>query len=129
MTPTPAFISFDFDNDEDLKTLLVGQSRNSDSPFSIADWSLREAVPGNWKAEARRRIRRAEQVIVLCGTSTHTATGVSIEVELARDERKPYFLLNGRANLTCTKPFAALPSDKIYDWTWNNLKVLLRGAR
>lgn len=32
-----AFISFDYDNDSDLKTLLVGQARNPDSPFEIVD--------------------------------------------------------------------------------------------
>ena len=31
------FVSFDYDHDSDLKTLLVGQVRNPDSPFEIAD--------------------------------------------------------------------------------------------
>jgi len=43
-----AFISFDYDNDNDndndarLKDLLVGQAKNSDTPFVIADWSIKE---------------------------------------------------------------------------------------
>lgn len=39
----PVFISFDYDHDGDLTTLLVGQAKNSDSPFYIEDWSIRYA--------------------------------------------------------------------------------------
>jgi len=55
-----AFISFDFDHDEDLRNLLVGQARNPDSPFSIQDWSVKEPFSGNWKARVRERIRRTD---------------------------------------------------------------------
>ena len=34
------FISFDFDNDADLRGNLVAQSERRDSPFSIQDCSL-----------------------------------------------------------------------------------------
>jgi hypothetical protein len=40
-----------------------------------------------------------------------------------------YFLLAGRANVTNEKPNAALPSDKLYRWTWDNLKRLIAGQR
>ena len=49
MVMTRAFISFDFDHDEDLRNLLVGQARNPDSPFNIADWSVQEPFTGNWQ--------------------------------------------------------------------------------
>src|SRR5207237_4319662 len=88
-----AFISFDFDHDEDLRTLLVGQAKNPDTPFEITDWSVKEAMTGDWKEKARRRIRQVDLVIVVCGEYTHTATGVSAELNIARDEKKPYFLL------------------------------------
>ena len=32
MAAVKTFISFDFDHDEDLRTLLVGQSKHSDTP-------------------------------------------------------------------------------------------------
>lgn len=41
------FISFDYDNDLDLKTLLVGQARNSDSPFEVIDMSIKETIVSN----------------------------------------------------------------------------------
>lgn len=37
MADPRVFISFDFDHDETEKNLLVGQSKNSKTPFSIED--------------------------------------------------------------------------------------------
>ena len=53
MAKKRTFISFDYDNDSDLKTLLVGQSKNPDSPFEIVDMSIKEAIATNWKENAR----------------------------------------------------------------------------
>lgn len=124
----PVYISFDYDHDLDLKTLLAGQAKNSDSPFTIADWSIKEPSP-DWKEKARSRIRRVDEVIVLCGRHTGSATGVNAEIRLAREERKPYFLLAGRADGGNRRPTAALAGDKLYAWTWPNLKALIAGKR
>ncbi len=129
MSAPRVFISFDFDHDEDLKNLLVGQARNPDSPFSIADWSVKEPLTGDWKEKVRTRIRSVDLIIVICGEYTHTASGVATEVKIAQEEGIPYFLLWGRADKTCTKPSTALNSDKIYKWTWENLKKLISGER
>ncbi len=128
MAQTRVFISFDYDHDLDLKNFLVGQAKNEDAPFEIADWSVKTASPG-WKAEARRRIRAADVVVILCGQYTHTATGVATELTIAQDEDIPYFLLKGRKDKTCTKPTSAKSSDKMYRWTWENLKLLIGGSR
>lgn len=128
MSKTPVFISFDYDHDSDCKTMLVGQAVNKDSPFDIADWSIKEAS-ADWKDKARARIKRVEQVVVICGKYTDTAAGVNAEIKIAREEKKPYFLLNGRPNGTCKKPTAALDGDKIYKWTWDDLKALIAGNR
>lgn len=129
MAKKRVFISFDFDHDEDLRNLLVGQAKNPASPFDIADWSVKEALPGDWKEKVRERIRKTDLTIVICGESTHTATGVAEELRITREEGKPYFLLYGRSQKRCTKPKTALDSDKIYEWTWDNLKKLIGGAR
>lgn len=128
MAKTPVFISFDYDNDSDLKVLLVGQAKLPDSPFEIEDWSVKNASP-LWKEDARRRICQVKQVIVLCGLYTGSATGINAEISIAREEKKPYFLLAGRASGVNKKPSAALSSDKLYTWTWDNLKKLIGGAR
>lgn len=124
-----AFISFDFDHDEELRDALVGQAKNPGSPFSIADWSVHEAFDSNWRQKVRERIRKTDLTIVICGEHTHNAKGVAAEVSITREERKPYFLLRGRPKKTCTKPGMTLQTDKVYDWTWENLKRLIAGGR
>lgn len=124
-----AFISFDFDHDEDLRNLLAGQAKNPDSPFEIKDRSIKEPLTGDWKEKVRRRLDNIDVVIVTCGEYTHTAAGVAAELTIAREAVKPYFLLWGRSEKTCTKPKTALESDKMYKWTWENLKNLIGGAR
>lgn len=128
MAKTRVFISFDYDHDLDLKNLLVGQAKNPDSPFEIADWSVKTASSG-WREDARKRIRASDVVAVICGQYTHTATGVGVELSIAQDEGVSYFLLWGRADKTCTKPTTAKSTDEIYKWTWDNLKQLIGGAR
>lgn len=115
------FTSFDYDNDDDLRILLVGQARNPNTPFELADWSVKDALSGDWQAKVRERLRRTDRMIVLCGECTHTASGVSSEIEIARSEGKPYYLLKGRASRVCTKPKAAA-NDPMYEWTHPNLK-------
>ena len=129
MAKKRVFISFDYDHDLDLKNLLVGQSKNSDTPFEIADFSIKEAISEDWKKKARTRIKGCNVVTVICGLHTNTATGVSAEVKIAQEEGVDYFLLWGRKDKACRKPTAAKSSDKIYKWTWDNLKALIGGAR
>ena len=123
------FISFDFDHDEDLRNLLAGQAKHPDSPFEIRDRSLKEPLTGDWREKVRRRMDNIDIVAVICGEVTHTAAGVAAELQIARDASRPYFLLWGRNGKNCTKPTTALTSDKIYEWTWPNLKSLIGGAR
>jgi hypothetical protein len=123
------FSGFDFDHDEDLRNLLVGQARHPDSPFELADWSVREPFSGDWEAKVRRRIRQVDQVLVMCGEYTHMAYGVAVELRIARDEGKPYFLLWGRSGRQCGKPSTAWSTDQMYEWTWENLKRLIGGER
>lgn len=129
MAKKRTFISFDYDNDSDLKNLLVGQARNSDSPFEIIDMSIKEAIDSNWKAKARTRIKGCDVVVVICGKNTNTATGVSAELKIAQEEGISYFLLYGRSSENCVKPVGAKGTDKMYKWTWENLKALMGGSR
>jgi hypothetical protein len=48
---------------------------------------------------------------------------------MARAAGKPYFLLAGRAEKTCRRPTTAAATDKMYNWTWDNLKALVGGSR
>lgn len=123
------FISFDFDNDNDLRGNLVAQAELPDSPFSIIDYSVKNPITEKWRDEVRERIRIADLMIVICGEHTHDAAGVTAEVTIAREERTPYSLLKGRSSKTCTKPRSALKSDEIQPWTWENLKKMIADER
>lgn len=129
MTAKRLFISFDYDHDSDLKMLLVGQSKHEDSPFEIVDASVKDHLTGDWKQKVRGRISRADVVCVLCSTTTHTATGVDVELAFAKELNKPYFLLQGYKDKVCRKPANAVTTDKMYAWTWPNLKLLIHGNR
>jgi hypothetical protein len=124
----PVYVSFDYDHDATLKELLVGQAKNDDSPFFIEDWSIKDPS-SDWKDKAKSRIKRANQVIVLCGKHVDTATGVNVEIRLAREVATPYFLLAGNSDGGNKTPTAALSTDKLYRWTWDNLKTLIAGGR
>lgn len=124
-----AFISFDYDHDLEIKTLLVGQAKNPDSPFDFKDSSIKEPLTGDWKEKVRGRMDNIDVVIVLCGESTDSASGVAAELSIAKEKQKAYFLLAGYADKTCKKPKTADKDDKVYKWTWENLKTLIGGGR
>lgn len=125
---TRLFISFDYDHDRTLKEFLIGQSKLADSPFEVHDWSIKEPS-WDWKEKARQRIIRSDSVAVICGHNTHLATGVDVEIQLARQANVPYFLLAGYSSGVNRKPSAASSTDKLYTWTWPNLKALIGGSR
>ncbi len=45
MAQKKVFLSFDFDNNLEIKNSFIAQAGLPDSPFSINDYSLREAHP------------------------------------------------------------------------------------
>lgn len=122
MAKKRVFVSFDFDNDLSLKNLLVGQTRNEDSPFDVIDFSLKESQPeADWLEKATQAIKQSEVVIVLLGSKTHSASGVRKEVKVTNDLKKSRFQLKVQG----TNPSRVDAAGNVYDWTWDNLKKLL----
>ena len=128
-TKKRAFISFDYDNDEGVRHMLAGQAKLPDSTFDFKDNSVRAPLTGDWEEKVRRRMDNIDVVIVLCGSQTNKAAGVAAEVKIAQSAKKPYFLLVGYKDKKCVKPTTALAGDKMYNWTWENLKSLIAGNR
>lgn len=128
-TKKRVFISFDYDHDSGAKTMLAGQAKLADSPFDFTDASVKEPLTGDWKDKVRRRMDNIDLVIVLCGEHTHTANGVAAELTIAQEKKKSYFLLCAYSDKKCTKPVSAKSDDKMYEWTWENLKKLIAGGR
>ena len=129
MTTKSVFISFDYDNDKDLRGNLVAQAKKDESPFSITDWSVKKPIDEKWRDEVRDRIRRVDLVVVICGQQTHKASGVAGEVAIAREEKTPYFLLKGRRHKQCSRPTTAPRKKVMHPWTWPTLKELIANPR
>lgn len=117
------FISFDFDNDRALKDFIIGQSKLSDAPFDVVDYSIKEAAPEwNWEQKAENAISRSEIVIVMVGAYTYRARGVLKEVAMAREAGVPIVQIIGYRSGQYTPVSNA---GRLYDWNWDNLKKIL----
>ena len=125
MAKTKVFISFDFDYDKTLKEFIIGQAKNSDSPFEVSDHSLKEAAPEkDWLDRARRAIWRADVFIIMLGPRTKKASGVLKELEIANEKEKRKFQIIGHKD--GSEVLWAVPGGgRTYRWNWDNLKKLL----
>ncbi len=126
MVRRKVFVAFDFD-DLDVKENFIAQSKLPDAPFELIDGSISAAVPVGWPEEARRRIGGCECVIVLCGVQTHQSAGVAVEVQIAQELKKRYFLLQATRLGTPTKPKHARTDDRIWPFRWPTVVALLEG--
>jgi len=120
MAKTKVFLSYDYEYDSDMKGNLVAQSKYSDSPFSINDYSLNEKVP-DWQQKARTAIEECDVFIVLLRENTHQASGVKREVKMARQIDKKRFQLHEQKH----KPKQFQDCGDYVEWTWPNLQKYL----
>ena len=116
------FVSYDREHDEDLHDLLVEQASRSASRFQISGRSKALAPADLSDQWLHREIRKADQVIVICGEHTDSSERMGTELLIAQVEERPYFLLWGRRPIMCTKPTTARASDSMYSWTWEILQ-------
>ena len=124
MSVKKIFLSFDYDRDKELRGSFLSEAcRNSKHKF--VDCSLTSAVDEGWKKQARSRIGATDCVIFLCGDDTHTAPGVTVEMSITQQLKKPYILLRGRRKRNCSKPEGAKASDKIQSRKWKHINALL----
>ena len=119
MAKKKVFLSFDYDNDLQLKGSFISQAKNPDSPFSINDFSLQEAFPGaEWLSKAQSAIKRCDLFIVLLGDNTYRAPGVLKEVKIAKGLNKKRIQLKPQRN----DPNEILHAGKVVSWKWKNLR-------
>lgn len=122
MADPRAFISFDFDHNETEKTLFVGQSKNSKTPFSIQDWSAKSSMPpSKWEAIVEEKIKKTNMVIILVGKNMASATGVKKEIKMAKDNNVPIFgVYVGGANEYSNLP-EGLARSRVVKWEWEKI--------
>ena len=122
MADPRAFVSFDVDHDGDDKTLFIGQSSHSKTPFSHEDWSVKEPLrQSEWERLVEAKIAKTHLMIVLVGKSMSTAGGVDLEIAMAKRQDVPYFgVYVGGANSSSTLP-AGLARSRTIAWTWDGV--------
>ena len=124
MAKKKVFISYDYDNDKTLKDFIIGQAKNSDSPFEVSDHSLKEAKPEkDWLDHATRAIGRADVFIIMLGPKTKNASGVLKELNVAIVKGTSKFQIIGYSD--GSSDLAVPGGGRTYSWNWDNLKKLL----
>jgi hypothetical protein len=122
MADPRAFISFDFDNNETQRMLIVGQSRNSKTPFSVQDWSSKEElVQSQWETVITDKINKCHLMVVLVGRSTYGATGVLREIKMAQAQDIPFFGIYVDGAGTSTSLPGGLARNRTISWTRDSI--------
>lgn len=116
------FVSFDFDHDETEKNLFIGQSKNSNTPFNIEDWSSKSSLPQHqWEALIKDKINKCNMLIVLSGQTMASASGVVKEIKMARDQDVPVFgIYVDGANSNSNLP-TGLQRNRTISWNWGSI--------
>ena len=122
MADPRSFISFDFDHDEEQKTLFVGQSKNSRTPFNIQDWSSKSSLPeSKWEELITEKVGKCNLMIVLVGKCMASAAGVAKEIKMAKAGNVPVFgVYVGVADSTSPLP-DGLPRNRTIKWDWDSI--------
>ena len=115
------YLSFEFHRDAQRRSTFLGQARQL-CDFALKDCSLPEAVHSSrWRREASQRIKSSDVVIVLLGPDTHNAPGVSDEVNLARQWKRPIVQL-----LPQKHNYGQLHGMPYIRYKWKNINACLR---
>jgi len=123
MNMTPVYISFDYDKDRSLKEFVIEQSRNLGSRFQVVDHSIKVAVSGDWVADAEKRIKKSDIVLVMVGRHTHNAQGVKKEVALARKHDIKVVQMIGYRD---SNPTPVKDAGRLYRWNRENLESIFQ---
>jgi Thoeris protein ThsB, TIR-like domain len=128
MADPRAFVSFDFDHDEVIRRLFVGQGKSdSPTPFTIGDWSSKDTLPEKtWEETIAIKIGSCNMVIVLVGKSMASAAGVVKEIAMAAAKDVPVFgvYVDG-AGTDSTLP-KGLARSRVVKWTWPNVAAAIK---
>ncbi len=116
------FISFDYDNNHNHKVLFVGQSKNSKTPFNIADWSSKQELPQTeWERLISSKIAMCDIMVVLVGKSSAGAIGVIKEINMALAHNVPFFGVYVDDAHSGTALPIGLQRNRVVEWAWDTI--------
>lgn len=131
MAEPRAFLSFDFDTDENAKRLFAGQAR-TDSPttFNCEDWSSKTSLPqAQWEALIENKISKCHMLIVLVGQHMSTATGVAKEIAMAKPLNVPVFGVYVNGGGTTSSLPTGLTRSNVVPWKWADIDSMIQQAK
>ena len=114
------FISFAIE-DKKIRDLLVGQSRNENSPFEFTDMSVKKPWDNSWKTQCKERIKSCHGVIVLLSKNTLNADGVHWEIKCAKELGLPIKSIYAYKEAKGCRLPTELKGQHIYRWSWPNI--------
>ncbi|HNY25501.1 MAG TPA: TIR domain-containing protein [Alphaproteobacteria bacterium] len=129
------FVSFDYDNDKNMKNVFTAQAKNDKIAFDFADFSCKETLPqSKWEEMIKNKINTCNVLLVLVSTHSVQATGVKKEIKMAVDQNVPVigiYLPDSNGNYWSSKN-ATLPeglySSNCETWTAENVQSLIDNA-
>lgn len=128
MSNPRAFISFDFDNDEDHKILFAGQcSSKSPTPFTAQDYSSKEPLPEwQWEKLIEEKIGRCHMMFVLVSPTAYRAHGVKKEIAMAQRKNTPFVGVYIKGAGASTPLPDGLPRNRCIPWDWDQIAATVR---
>ena len=119
------FISF-AKEDELYRDFLVDQSVEHRSPFDFVDMSVKKPWKERvWKDKCRERIRKCDGMIVLLSKKIWHSSGARWEINCAKEEGVKVIGMHIQKNNKGAVP-PELKGMQIIDWTWGNLKEIMK---
>lgn len=116
--PTKIFISYYYDKDRALKRLLKAWNKNEkfDVEFEdvSADVSLTTRTDQELQTELTKRIQKADVVLVLVGSRTHTRKWVSYEIKEAVRLSKPIVAVKQKRSHLSPKELKGVGANWVY---------------
>ena len=104
------FISFDADNDQHYKNLLLAWSKNSEFDFQLYNGSLKVPIDSTNAAYIKSKIKPmitwASYLLCIVGLQTYRSNWVAWEINTAYSNGKK--LIGVKINRDCTSPSALL---------------------
>ena len=120
------FISFP-EQDSNLRDLLVGQSKNTNSPFEFTDMSVHNAWDSAWKTSCRTKIKGCDGLITIITPNTYNADGQIWEISCAAEECVPILCIKTSEYVPSDRTKSKIGNRKIYNWDWDTIKRFIEG--
>lgn len=130
MADPRAFISFDFDHNEESRRLFAGQGKSdSPTPFTVGDWSSKSVLPQDqWEALIEEKISKCHMVIVLVGRYMASAMGVGKEIAMAKRLDVPVFGVYVDGATSSSNLPSGLQRNRTIPWTWPGIAAMIDQA-